>query len=378
MLTAPSGEAGTANVDFVIFPPRWLVAEHTFRPPWYHRNIMSEFMGLICGQYDAKEKGFVPGGMSLHNMMLPHGPDAFGFDKASNAELQPQKLDGTMAFMFETRFPQQLTEYAAGTEALQEDYVDCWQGLERRFDGTPEGPLGQARQGGSAVSDIVLYDYWRSSASYRVRIALNQLGLGYRSVEVDLLSAEHKSPEHLARNPQGLVPVLAIDGTTLTQSLAIIEYLDETRDAAFLPEAPAERARVRALAHAIAMEIHPVCNVSVAAHVMDLAGGGDEIRVEWMRRFIGAGLARRRGLARSSGDRRILPRRQARARRLLPRAAALQCPSLGSGHRRARDRSPDRRCLRRTAGVPGCTSRRGRSDARHDAQPSCPSISSTG
>ena len=139
VLTAPSGEAGTANVDFVIFPPRWLVAEHTFRPPWYHRNIMSEFMGLICGRYDAKEKGFVPGGMSLHNMMLPHGPDAFGFDKASNAELKPQKLDGTMAFMFETRFAQQLTEYAAGTGALQEDYIDCWQGLQRRFDGTPEG-----------------------------------------------------------------------------------------------------------------------------------------------------------------------------------------------------------------------------------------------
>ena len=80
VLTAPSGEEGTANVDFVIFPPRWLVAENTFRPPWYHRNIMSEFMGLIHGQYDAKEKGFVPGGMSLHNCMLPHGPDRSAFD----------------------------------------------------------------------------------------------------------------------------------------------------------------------------------------------------------------------------------------------------------------------------------------------------------
>ena len=93
MLTAPCGEEGTANVDFVIFPPRWLVAEHTFRPPWYHRNIMSEFMGLIRGSYDAKEEGFVPGGMSLHNMMLPHGPDADGFEKATTAELKPQKLD---------------------------------------------------------------------------------------------------------------------------------------------------------------------------------------------------------------------------------------------------------------------------------------------
>ena len=138
VLTAPTEEAGTANVDFVIFPPRWMVAENTFRPPWYHRNIMSEFMGLIHGQYDAKEEGFVPGGMSLHNMMLPHGPDYSGFEKASNAELSPQKLDHTMAFMFETRFPQQLTEYAAGLEGLQPDYIACWDGLDRKFDGTAE------------------------------------------------------------------------------------------------------------------------------------------------------------------------------------------------------------------------------------------------
>ena len=139
VLTAPSGEEGTANVDFVIFPPRWLVAENTFRPPWYHRNIMSEFMGLIRGQYDAKEKGFVPGGMSLHNMMLAHGPDAYGFDKATRAELAPQKLDETMAFMFETRFPQMLTRLAAETDTLQDDYIDCWTGLKKRFNGTPEG-----------------------------------------------------------------------------------------------------------------------------------------------------------------------------------------------------------------------------------------------
>ncbi|MDI7861185.1 homogentisate 1,2-dioxygenase [Rhizobiaceae bacterium n13] len=137
VLTAPSGEEGTANVDFVIFPPRWLVAEHTFRPPWYHRNIMSEFMGLIYGRYDAKEEGFVPGGMSLHNMMLAHGPDHAGFEKASETELKPVKLDSTMAFMFETRFPQQLTRFAAETESLQDDYTDCWNGLERKFDGTP-------------------------------------------------------------------------------------------------------------------------------------------------------------------------------------------------------------------------------------------------
>ena len=139
VMTAPSAEAGTANIDFVIFPDRWLVGEDTFRPPWYHRNIMSEFMGLIYGQYDAKEEGFVPGGMSLHNMMLPHGPDVDAFEKASRADLEPQKLEGTMAFMFETRLPQHLTEYAASLPTLQRDYTDCWAGLKKHFDGTPEG-----------------------------------------------------------------------------------------------------------------------------------------------------------------------------------------------------------------------------------------------
>jgi homogentisate 1,2-dioxygenase len=139
VLTAPSGEAGTANIDFVIFPERWMVAEHSFRPPWYHMNIMSEFMGLIYGQYDAKEQGFVPGGFSLHNMMLPHGPDAIAFQKASTTELKPVKLQNTLAFMFETRFPQQLTAFAAGLPGLQDDYPDCWRGLDKMFDGTP-GP----------------------------------------------------------------------------------------------------------------------------------------------------------------------------------------------------------------------------------------------
>jgi homogentisate 1,2-dioxygenase len=100
---------------------------------------MSEFMGLIYGRYDAKEEGFVPGGMSLHNMMLPHGPDADGFEKASRAELKPQKLTGTMAFMFETRFPQHLTRFAAELDTLQDNYLDCWSQLKKRFDGTLEG-----------------------------------------------------------------------------------------------------------------------------------------------------------------------------------------------------------------------------------------------
>lgn len=139
VLTSPSGEVGTANIDFAIFPERWLVAEHSFRPPWYHRNIMSEFMGLIYGEYDAKEKGFVPGGASLHNQMLAHGPDAFGFDKASTSDLSPQRLRNTMAFMFETRLPQHLTKYAGELDTLQHDYADCWAPLKKRFNGTIEG-----------------------------------------------------------------------------------------------------------------------------------------------------------------------------------------------------------------------------------------------
>ncbi len=134
VLTAPSETPGTANVDFVIFPDRWMVAENTFRPPWYHRNIMSEFMGLIYGVYDAKPEGFRPGGMSLHNSMLPHGPDEASFEHASNGELKPVKQTGTMAFMFETRFPQRVTKWASELPALDEGYADCWSGLRRRFD----------------------------------------------------------------------------------------------------------------------------------------------------------------------------------------------------------------------------------------------------
>ncbi len=137
VLTAESEMAGTANIDFVLFRDRWSVAENTFRPPWYHKNIMSELMGNIHGQYDAKPQGFVPGGMSLHNMMLPHGPDKTAFEGASNADLQPVKMENTMSFMFETRFPQHLTTFAAHEAPLQEDYIACWDDLDKKFDGTP-------------------------------------------------------------------------------------------------------------------------------------------------------------------------------------------------------------------------------------------------
>jgi maleylacetoacetate isomerase len=119
----------------------------------------------------------------------------------------------------------------------------------------------------------VLYDYWRSSAAYRVRIALNLLGEPYTSVPVNLLNGEHRAADNRARNPQGLVPTLEIDGLRLTQSLAIVEYLSETRSAGFLPDHPAGRARVRALAHAIAMDIAPVCNLSVRNHAAAISGG---------------------------------------------------------------------------------------------------------
>jgi maleylacetoacetate isomerase len=136
----------------------------------------------------------------------------------------------------------------------------------------------------------ILYDYWRSSAAYRLRIALGLLGLAHDRVPVNLLTGEHRGAENLGRNPQGLVPSLDIDGHTLTQSLAILEYLDETRNAGFLPADALGRARVRALAYAIAMEIHPVCNLSVARHAVTESNGAITMEA-WMNRFIAPGLA---------------------------------------------------------------------------------------
>ena len=133
VLTSPSDTPGTANCDFVIFPPRWLVMEDSFRPPWFHRNVMSEFMGLVHGQYDAKPEGFKPGGMSLHNSLVPHGPDAEAFDKASNAQLAPHKLDETLAFMFESRWRFRCTDFALNGGALDLRYAECWAPLSDHF-----------------------------------------------------------------------------------------------------------------------------------------------------------------------------------------------------------------------------------------------------
>ncbi len=131
VLTSPSDTPGTANCDFVIFPPRWMVAEDSFRPPWFHRNVMSEFMGLITGAYDAKEGGFAPGGASLHNQMNGHGPDRASYDKAVAADLIPHRIENTMAFMFETRHVVRPTRWASATPTVQLDYDDVWSGFAK-------------------------------------------------------------------------------------------------------------------------------------------------------------------------------------------------------------------------------------------------------
>lgn len=141
------------------------------------------------------------------------------------------------------------------------------------------------------MTDVVLYDYWRSSASFRVRIALHLKGIAFTSVAVDLLEGDQRSEAHLARNPQGFVPALAIDGMMMTQSLAILEYLDaRTPETRLLPDDPAEAARLRAIAHAIAMEVHPICNPSVVAHHAAAFDGDADDKAAWMRHFIDKGL----------------------------------------------------------------------------------------
>ncbi|TFW19500.1 homogentisate 1,2-dioxygenase [Massilia arenosa] len=135
VLHAPSNTPGVDSLDFVIFPPRWLAAENTFRPPWFHRNVASEFMGLIYGAYDAKAEGFVPGGASLHNCMSGHGPDGETFEKASRSDTsKPHKVADTMAFMFETSAVIRPTQYALETSQLQAEYFQCWQTLRKNFD----------------------------------------------------------------------------------------------------------------------------------------------------------------------------------------------------------------------------------------------------
>jgi homogentisate 1,2-dioxygenase len=131
VLTSPSDTPGTANCDFVVFPPRWMVAEGTFRPPWFHRNVMSEFMGLIEGAYDAKAGGFAPGGASLHNQMSGHGPDRVSYEGAISAELKPHKIENTMAFMLESRNVIRPTRFAVETTLAQPGYDDCWSDFKK-------------------------------------------------------------------------------------------------------------------------------------------------------------------------------------------------------------------------------------------------------
>jgi len=131
VLTSPSEKAGVANCDFVIFPPRWQVAEDTFRPPWFHRNTMSELMGLVHGAYDAKAEGFLPGGVSIHNCMSAHGPDLATFEKASSAELAPRKIENSLAFMWESRYVFHPTRFAMRSRELQKDYDRVWNGFKK-------------------------------------------------------------------------------------------------------------------------------------------------------------------------------------------------------------------------------------------------------
>lgn len=136
VLHSPSDTEGVSNIDFVVFPPRWLVMENTFRPPWFHRNIASEFMGLIHGVYDAKAEGFVPGGVSLHNCMSGHGPDARTLDRALAADTtRPERIADTMAFMFESRIVIKPTQSAMQSPLRQRDYPNCWSGIPKRFVG---------------------------------------------------------------------------------------------------------------------------------------------------------------------------------------------------------------------------------------------------
>lgn len=140
------------------------------------------------------------------------------------------------------------------------------------------------------MSEIVLYDYWRSSASYRLRIALNLLGLDYQRISVDLLNQDQLSDEHLSRNPQGLVPVLEIDGHQFTQSLAILDYLRTTRGLFLYPDDAADRAMITALAHVLAVDVHPICNLGVVVHLAQIMPKQENVREDWMKHFISKGL----------------------------------------------------------------------------------------
>ncbi len=208
LLTSPSDVPGRANADLVLFPPRWMVAEDTFRPPWFHRNVMSEAMGLITGAYDAKAEGFRPGGLSLHNLMAGHGPDLASWQGASNADLKPHG----------SRAPWRSWWRAAGPIARRRTRYPTRNSITTR--------CGRTSQGQTAMS-LTLHGYWRSSAAYRVRLALALKGLSYDSVVHDLRTGAQRAPDYRTLQPQGLVPVLDGPDGPLIQSPAILEWLEE-------------------------------------------------------------------------------------------------------------------------------------------------------
>ena len=224
VLTSPSDLPGTANVDFVIVPPRWLVAEDTFRPPWFHRNAMSEFMGLVSGRYDAKEEGFVPGGASLHNAMAPHGPDSAANAKAIAAELAPQYLADTMAFMFETRYVCRPTAFALETPGAPARLPGLLAGPAQGL--RPEsGRLTPIRFGWRAVPRYAaarllgVRTFWPESSSSRVAAQRRIEGGLQRKVDRRSAGADRQSERrpagagvHLSHrpswSPQRLPPVV--------------------------------------------------------------------------------------------------------------------------------------------------------------------------
>ena len=217
VLTSPTEAPGLANVDFVIFPPRWLVGEDTFRPPWYHRNIMSEFMGLVHGVYDAKAEGFLPGGASLHNTFTSHGPDAETFARASSAELRPQKIDGTLAFMFESRWMMVPTRQAMRAAHRQAGYDAVWDGLTRSFPAHGAGPVDGATATPAAPGRRAAGLLEGSPPRFTDALPLwYQLAAGLRAA---ILGLDHGVPARLPTEAQ-LARHFGVSLTTVRQALA--------------------------------------------------------------------------------------------------------------------------------------------------------------
>jgi homogentisate 1,2-dioxygenase len=277
LLTSPSDVPGRANADLVLFPPRWMVAEDSFRPPWFHRNVDVEAMGLITGAYDAKAEGFRPGGCLC---TIDGGARPRPRQLAGGEHRRPQAAPdrGTMAFMVESCWPYRPTTHALSHAQL--DYDAVWKDFPR-----------------PGCHELTLHGYWRSSAAYRVRLALALKGLSYDSVSHDLRTGAQRAEAYRALQPQGLVPVLDGPDGALIQSPAILEWLEERYpDPPLLPADPAGRAVVRAMAAVVACDIHPINNLRVLTMLrQDMMADEDAIR-RWIAHWIAEGFAALEGL----------------------------------------------------------------------------------